>query len=226
MANLDKLVKAYEEITHDKANSQVKKLSIIESGIVDEGAINFLMKLKNGPLTKMQITLDNQDESDTVITLRLLSTAETILIDEEIANCTFATPWIAAKMRIAKTLSCATKDYCSSEKNYSTPKYSEKEFLYLTPRVLNWLNIKYDQFIEKYSPRPEDLTDEDLTNIVKSLDKLDESGVLSGTPMEEVERKKLDLLTLLDFTTMSETLIFMHNQLKTIKEQTAQLLMP
>lgn len=226
MSKLDKLVKAYEEVTHDKSDINVRKLSIIESGITDEGAINFLMKLKNGPLTKMQITLDNQDGSDTVITLRILSTAERILIEDELTNTKFATPWIASKMQIVKTLACASKEYCSSDKNYATPKYKETDFLYLSVEMLNWLSAKYEQFCQKYAPRPEDLTDEDLTNIVSALDKLDQSGVLANTPAEEVERKKHDLLTLLDFTTMRETLIFMHNQLKTIKQQTAQLLTP
>lgn len=220
----DKFVKGITEIPHQEAAEGDKKRSVIDSGITNEGEINFLMKLRNGCLNKMQLTLDNLDGSDTVITLRLLSTAETIAIEDDIASRKFSNAWTRERTRIAKTLSVASQPYASPYKQKVDPVVSEQGFLYLPVHLLNWLARKYEDFKTRYSPRPEELTDEDIQNIINTLDKLDENGVREGLSAEESRRKKLDLLTLLDSTTMYEVLITMQEQSMTLKQRTAALL--
>ncbi len=226
MSGFDKFVKNISEIGHEDATDQNKKRSIIESGVINEGEINYLMKLRKGCLNRMQLALDNMDGSDTIVDLRILSTAEVIAIEDEIASRQFSNDWTREKTRIAKTLSVATQPIPSPTKQKIEPVISEAGFLYLPVYLLNWLGKKYEEFKAKYSPRPEDLTDDDIKNIIKTLDNLDENGVKLGSSVEEVRRKKLDLLTLLDFTTMCEVMITMQEQSRTIKQQTAQLLTP
>lgn len=224
--NFDKFVKRIEETEHSEAPEQYKKNSIIDSGVTEEGEINYLMKLRKGCLNKMELTLDNIDGSDTVVPLRLLSTAEMIQIEDDIAGRKFSNDWTREKTRLAKTLSVASQPYCSPAKNKVDPVVSEAGFLYLPVHLLIWLGQKYEEFKNKYAPRPEELTEDDIKHIISTLDNLDYNGVKQGVSAEEIRRKKLDLLTLLDSTTMLETLIIMQEQLKTNKQQMAQLLTP
>lgn len=225
MNKIDSLIKSYEEITHDKATKQMKINSLIESGVQEEGVINFLMKMKNGVLTKMTLALDGADEeSDVLITLRLLSTQEFTDINDVLSQKKYPTVWDFNKARAAKILACASKPYvCPEATTFANPPLSEQVFLSLPPMLLTMLITKYEAFERKYSPLIEDLTQQDMDELLKILDEMDEDGVAKGTPEKELVKKKLDMLNSLDFTAMCLMLISTHKKLKNLTQQTDQL---
>lgn len=222
-------------ITQGEKPKELVRASAIKSGLTEQGEIDYFMSLKRGPLNTYQMTFKCDGEVQSVINFRLLTTAEEMAIEVEVMQETHeklqwmtnqkVLKWLEDNLRVAKTLSAATKPWISSvsTKGVALPEYSEAFFLNMPTTDLKWAMNQYLDHKAKYSPSPDDLTEDDLKEIVDALNRLDSAPNLDGG---DTHRKKLDLLMLLDCSTICETLIYTQQKLATITEQVGNLFTP
>lgn len=213
---LSDFIKVAETISYADQPKGKKLKSLAESSISGRDVIDFLIKMKNGPLTTIKLFLDtiNSDEvGDVYLTFRLLTAKEQCDIEQEMLDSKLLAGTMLYNIRLSvKILSRASKSIISNDELYNQPHLSEAEMLdSLTPDVLLGLLQAYLEFKQKYCPRVEFLTEEYITDIIRELD----SAEVENDPV-----KKLILLNSLRLQSMRDLIVNLHLRLL---EQTKQL---
>lgn len=182
----DKVFDATEQLQGDAPTFKKKEALLMQGApLVDE-----LIKMKNGVLTTIRIDLDPQTvaqrgqkvshESNSIIEFRLLTAKEEQEILDYIEE---AYPYAPSDIRYQRIQTALTLSYATRAYPDNKPKFTYKELL-ASLSANKWFALanKYAEFVEKYSPAIDTLSQEDLDNIIDALAK------------ETDQAKKFDLL--------------------------------
>lgn len=215
LEKLDSAIKATETRHENKAfeNRQYLLLNGVE-------AIDLMMKRKGGVLTTMRLDLDpptvadratnRSHESNSILEFRLLTALEEQEIQDYIDKTYDYAPDDVRRFRImtALTLSYASR---IAPPDYK-PAFTYKELLATIP-ANTWFALanKYADFVQRYSPAVETVTQEEIDKIVDVLVK------------EEDTIKKLDLLAGMSLMETQDTLLTCINKLRNALSQLEQL---
>lgn len=214
MSAIDKIKQSLaikEVIEHKDQPTSLKEISLIETGIQGE-MVSKLLKMKSGILTTMTLALDFVDDSDCLIRLRLLSADEILRIEQEMADSKLIYGTLSYKIRhSAKRIALAsTRIATDNEINkVDSLTLTESELLKIASvEVLTALDTKYLQFMDKYSPKLEELSQEQVDEVIEELVMMDEHQL----------GKSEDLLNGLSYQQMREIILGYNKKLVAVKK--------
>ncbi len=191
--HLANILKVVEETTHADQPKGDKIKSLVECGAT---AIDSLLKMKNGPLTKIKLALDHHPESEVIGTFRLLTPQEEYEILDKMSESKLSYLDIRYKIKhAALTLSKASQAVPSQK--FDTPSYSETDLMCSgTVDSLIVLGLKYQEFKDKYSPKLESLTQEQIDKAIKMIeeseDDIKKSDLLNGWSLRATQEVLID----------------------------------
>lgn len=161
----ESLFKVVQEINSDEVPRNTKLKSLIESGV---GAIDSLLKMKNGCLTSIKLALDGDNCGDCIYTFRLLTSQEEYDIFDKLAATGLSYLDLRYKIKYAAlTLSAASR--LTPTLNEEEPQLSVKALMWIPKYMLLDLAQRYDEFVQKYSPKLEHLTQQDMDDCIKMI---------------------------------------------------------
>ena len=218
----DKFVKIVNEIKHTDQPSATRNRVLLDAG-ADSDLTKYLKKMKNGVLTTVTMAFsgaNSNTEEDVLVNFRVISAQEEADIYEEMNNLKYTpmTP-LYNIYYLSKILSKATKSI-PSLLELAQPEISEDIFRRCIPTSsLFFVGNKYLEFLKKYSPKLESLTEEEVNDVLEQLNNIsnnDDNEVTS-------QIKKLDLLTKLSCSQMLEIILVLQKRLLTIGKQMDKL---
>lgn len=204
-SKLQELIKATKVLEQKDVSNAIKKKSLIETGITDSDKINFLLKLKKGPLNTITLYLDETENSESAICFRLLTSEEQLNIEQEMNNIMkeqeIAYGSLAYNIYyISKTLSKASRKLPFALEHFAKinqPELSEEELrLAIDTDTLIALGNKYLEFKNQYAPQLENITDNDINEFIEDLngcenDLIKKLVCLNGLKSRQTERAVL-----------------------------------
>jgi hypothetical protein len=201
-SKIQELIKHSKILEHADQPSVIKKKSLVESGITNKESLDFLCKLKRGPLATITLYLDDVEMSDCGIRFRLLTAQESLDIELEMQTLgeelNLSPTSIAYSIYyISKTLSRASKLFPGGDNFKIQPDLSELDLrLSIDTDTLIAIGNKYLEFKNKYCPQLENITDNDIEEFVKELDGCEEDLIkklvlLNGLKSRQTERAVL-----------------------------------
>lgn len=213
---LKAILEAKNIILHANAPEQAKKKSLLECGITDDSKVSFLLKMKHGVLTTMTMSLDGVDEdSDNIVKFRLLSVTEELEIIEEMRKeHSKLTPidFDYKYYKALKTISKASKSI-PSKIEFNQPEFNEKELKeFLTVGQLAYLEQKYLEFKQAFSPQLDTLTVDEISQVVEDLIQESEGNT-------DNVKKPLDMLSGLSYHQIQQICTDLVRKLTTFQKQ-------
>lgn len=207
---LKSILKVVEEVKHENQPRGKKLKHLIESDIKD--SIDTVLKMKNGILTTVKLALDHDPNSDVIAEFRLLSAEEEYEILDAMAE-TGLSP-LDTRYRLKFAALTLSKASCPSpNQTFNSPSFSVKTLMAIeTMESLLALGLKYQEFKDKYSPKLESLTEEQIDHAIKMIEE------------SESEVKKLDLLNGWSLKATQEVLINSVTKLTNVTRQLEALL--
>ena len=205
LSKIQSLIKASKILEHKDVSNGLKKKSLIESGIKDKGAIDFLLKLKRGALSTVTLYLDEVENSDCAINFRLLTAQESLDIEVSMVQLEKEyninrTSIIYSIYFISKTLSQASKKLPANESFINTqPELSESDLRNgIDTDTLIALGNKYLEFKNQYAPQLDNVTDEDLEEFVSELNSCEEDIIKKLECLNGLKSRQIERVVLLD----------------------------
>ena len=219
---IQNLIKASKILEHNKQPKiAMKKKSLIECGI-DKKAVDFLVNLRKGPLTTITMYLDGDPEGDCGMSLRLLTAQEGLELELEMDKLTkehgFAYLSLAYNIYYsskllakASRLSPSTNEIAEITQNQ--PVLTEESLRKaLDTDTLIGLGLKYMEFRATYSPKLEEVTQEQIDEVVAELDACEDSPEKKLLCLNGLNSRWIERIVLLDI----------HEQLRAQQKQVAK----
>lgn len=214
--NLAKLIKKAKETAHVDVEEGVKKRSLAELN-VNSDAVKWLLSLKNGPLTSITLALDGEEDSDCQFQLRLLTAQEEADVEGEMMELMNKHDMMPLSLgyniyKISKILSRASKPIASNM-NFVSPTLTEQELRDVLPtELLIALGERYNEFRIKHVPDLDEVTQEDINEILDALEKC-----------ENDPKKLLSTFSTLKYFTMLKTAVQIYLKMADSSSELAKL---
>ena len=219
---IQNLIKASKILEHNKQPKiAMKKKSLIECGI-DKKAVDFLVNLRKGPLTTITMYLDDDPEGDCGISFRLLTAQEGLDLELEMDKLTkdYGFTYLSVAYNIyyaskllakASKLSPSTNEVAEITQNQ--PVLTEEALRNaIDTDTLIALGRKYMEFRDTYSPKLEEVTQEQIDEVVAELDVCEDSPEKKLLCLNGLNSRWIERIVLLDI----------HEQLRAQQKQVAK----
>jgi hypothetical protein len=196
-----------------------RKKSAIQSGVAGQDILNLMLKMADGVLTTINLSLDGKEDSEAYIPFRILSAKEELDIKDAMSESNLIPNTTGAYelLFIAKRLSQASSSIQnpSPQDIGSHPLLTEHELVNIvSERQLLALGYRYDDFINRHSPKLRSLSQEEINEVVDEISEvLDYDPKPQGVALNQI-------FCALDLNVMQEVLI---SCVKLLKTQSAQM---
>ena len=207
----DKFIKILEETKQADISEGTKRKHLVEVGVDDKNIIEFLISMRDGPLTTADFEIGGDDQGDSVvIKFRILTAQEEIDIEEELIKLKIPdSPFgnLYRKYYISKVLAKATTPIPSNLNLLGNqPVISEQIFRRtITTSHLLAIGYEYLNFLARHSKKLETLTQERIDAILDELVRCEQEDI-----------KKLELLDRLSSSQTQEVLISLLTKYETL----------
>lgn len=169
---LQNLISTFKEKSHAQATNGEKRLALVECEIKGD-TLKWLMGLKYGKLTETTFALDGKDDSDVLMSFKVLGGQDVADVDEEMIGLMETKKFMPMSLmhniyKTSKLLARANKG--------DPHEMTEAQFRKVLPcEMLLALGRKYNHFLLKNSPALESFGQEQFDEIMAALDECEGS---------------------------------------------------